>query len=200
MRMPGPARSAARPEHRGARPLGALDALEASRAPGGSSTSPCSTCTWPCCFTARDSDGLGSTVLLAGGRGSISPAVTASGQQRVPARSRLGSMVLWLDAWTASSVPRLMLQGYGGRLGGHQQTWAMPMEGVGGPVVTLVLFTWQNSPFNRPGSGMCEGLWGSTKRVFLLNDPCVRKAYWGGAWVAQSVKRPTSARSRSRGP
>ena len=28
----------------------------------------------------------------------------------------------------------------------------------------------------------------------------VRKGPLGGAWVAQSVKRPTSARSRSRGP
>ena len=40
----------------------------------------------------------------------------------------------------------------------------------------------------------------------LIHDPAncwpeaFRKLHCRGAWVAQSVKRPTSARSRSRGP
>ena len=31
-------------------------------------------------------------------------------------------------------------------------------------------------------------------------DEWIKKMWFRGAWVAQSVKRPTSARSRSRGP
>ena len=34
-----------------------------------------------------------------------------------------------------------------------------------------------------------------TEKTGFFKIPCTR-----GAWVAQSVKRPTSARSRSRGP
>ena len=40
----------------------------------------------------------------------------------------------------------------------------------------------------------CHGL--ETDRYFFF----VKKFIYWGAWVAQSVKRPTSARSRSRGP
>ena len=37
------------------------------------------------------------------------------------------------------------------------------------------------------------------RTVITFENHCIRLPSWG-AWVAQSVKRPTSARSRSRGP
>ena len=35
---------------------------------------------------------------------------------------------------------------------------------------------------------------------FRFLNTSLKMVGWWGAWVAQSVKRPTSARSRSRGP
>ena len=44
------------------------------------------------------------------------------------------------------------------------------------------------------------GLYGAGKARGHKNNSKVRKPVSGGTWVAQSVKRPTSARSRSHGP
>ena len=58
----------------------------------------------------------------------------------------------------------------------------------------------QRGHFQGTGGGRGQLIQGERVRGEEVESGLLKKQQHRGAWVAQSVKRPTSARSRSRGP